>query len=196
MKEWGLQAFPRHSQKDPHRPAQLSGCRSRSKQKSGRRRRLLNSNPISIGNGAWDIKEILGDVDIHEDGSALFEVPAMESIYLQVLDAKGRVIQNTRTWDTVRPGEKKGCKGCHSTKDANFHLSGKRNTMAWKQAPQQIQPSMERPEALVSSRKCSDPGHQCVSCHDGSQEGVMSLNGDLKSHGTLESAASVMPIST
>ena len=45
----------------------------------------LNSGPVAIGNGSWDVKEILGDVDIHEDGSALFEVPAMKSIYLQVI---------------------------------------------------------------------------------------------------------------
>jgi hypothetical protein len=29
----------------------------------------INSSPVSIGNGSWDIKEIIGDADIHEDGS-------------------------------------------------------------------------------------------------------------------------------
>lgn len=147
----------------------------------------LNSNPVSIGNGAWDIKEILGDVDIHEDGSALFEVPAMESIYLQVLDAKGRVIQNTRTWDTVRPGEKKACKGCHVKKDANFHAFAQENTLAWQQKPQKIQPFYGETRGFSFIKEVQPTlDAKCVSCHDGSQEGVMSLSGELKQHGTLE----------
>ncbi len=72
----------------------------------------INSSPVGISNTTWDVKEILDDAIIHEDGSAMFKVPAMQSIYLQVIDERGRVIQTTRTWDTLRPGETKGCAGC------------------------------------------------------------------------------------
>ena len=72
----------------------------------------MNSTPMSIGNATWDVKRILGDADIHEDGSVLVEVPAMVSQYHQILNAKGQVIQTTRTWDTLRPGEQKSCVGC------------------------------------------------------------------------------------
>ena len=149
--------------------------------------RSLNSNPVAIGNGSWDVKEILGDVDIHEDGSALFEVPAMESIYLQVLDKKGRVIQTTRSWDTVRPGEKKACKGCHAKQDANFYTFGEENTQAWKHGVQQLQP-FYGPTRGFSFIKEVQPvfDAKCVSCHNHKNNHLMSLEGSLKSHNTGE----------
>ena len=147
----------------------------------------LNSNPVSIGNGTWDIKEILGDVDIHADGSAMFEVPAMESIYLQVLDAEGRVIQTTRTWDTVRPGEKKACVGCHHKQDANFYPFVIENTLAWNQEPQKIQPFYGETRGFSFIKEIQPIlDAKCITCHNGSQKGVMSLKGTMKSHGTLE----------
>ncbi len=149
--------------------------------------RSLNSSPVAIGNGSWDIKEILGDVDIHADGSALFEVPAMESIYLQVLDKEGRVIQTTRTWDTVRPGERKGCVGCHAKENANFYPFAKENTLAWNQKPQQLQPFYGETRGFSFIKEIQPIlDSKCISCHDGSQAGVMSLLGTMKSHGTLE----------
>ena len=100
----------------------------------------LNSSPVAIGNGTWDVKQILGDVEVEPDGSARFEVPAMESIYLQVLDEKGRVIQTTRTWDTLMPGETKGCTGCHDKTNGNRHPYQLEGTLAWKRDPQKLQP--------------------------------------------------------
>lgn len=147
----------------------------------------LNSGPVSIGNGSWDIKEILGDVDIHEDGSVMFEVPAMESIYLQVLDDKGRVVQTTRSWDTVRPGEKKACTGCHAKENANFHEFKEENTLAWKYGVQQLQPFYGETRGFSFIKEVQPIlDANCVSCHDGSKENVMSLKGSMKSHGTLE----------
>lgn len=136
----------------------------------------MNSTPISIGNGAWDVKEILGDVKIHADGSALFEVPADESIYLQVLNACGEVIQTTRTWDTIRPGETKSCVGCHAGADEAVP-SGR--TMAMQQAPQTIQP-FYGPTRGFSFQTEIQPilNQNCVSCHDGSNAERMDLRGD------------------
>ncbi len=149
--------------------------------------RSLNSSPVAIGNGSWDIKEILGDVDIEEDGSALFEVPAMQSLYLQVLDKQGRVIQNTRSWDTVRPGEKKACRGCHAKEDANFYPYEKENTLAWNHKPQQLQPFYGGVKGFSYIQEIQPILDQkCVQCHDGSRKNVMDLTGTMKSHGTIE----------
>jgi hypothetical protein len=131
----------------------------------------LNSAPVGIANTTWDVKEILGDVEIHADGSALFEVPAMESIYLQVLDARGRVIQTTRSWDTLRPGETKGCIGCHDKANANFHPYGDNATMAWKHGVQKLRP-FHGPTRGFSFRNEIQPilDSKCVSCHDASAD--------------------------
>ena len=129
----------------------------------------INSAPVGIANTTWDVKEILGDVEIHADGSALFEVPAMESIYLQVLDARGRVIQTTRSWDTLRPGEAKGCVGCHDKANGNFHPYDDTTTMAWRHGVQKLRP-FHGPTRGFSFRNEIQPilDSKCVTCHDGS----------------------------
>jgi len=131
----------------------------------------INSAPVGIANTTWDVKEILGDVEIHADGSALFEVPAMESIYLQVLDARGRVIQTTRSWDTLRPGETKGCVGCHDKANGNYHPYADETTMAWKHGVQKLRP-FHGPTRGFSFRKEIQPilDSKCVSCHGSGSE--------------------------
>lgn len=138
----------------------------------------LNSAPIAVGNGSWDVKHILGDVDIEEDGSARFEVPAMESLYLQILDARGRVIQTSRTWDTLLPGETKGCVGCHDKANANFHPYQEEATLAWKKPIQKLRPFFG-PTRGFSFPKEIQPilDTKCISCHDGSKPEVMDLRG-------------------
>jgi len=77
----------------------------------------LVSTPISINNGSWDVKVMLGSTPIYADGSAFFEVPARTPVYFQVLDAKNHVVQTMRTWSTLQPGENFSCVGCHEDKD-------------------------------------------------------------------------------
>src|ERR1019366_10149280 len=54
--------------------------------------------PISIGNGAWDVKTVLGEARVYEDGSALFTVPARTPVYFQALDERGCTVQTMRSW--------------------------------------------------------------------------------------------------
>ncbi|MCX8038899.1 MAG: hypothetical protein N3D11_18005, partial [Candidatus Sumerlaeia bacterium] len=65
----------------------------------------LISTPIAIGNGCWDVKIILGDATVADDGSALFRVPARTPIYFQLLDAKNQMVASMRSWTTLQPGE-------------------------------------------------------------------------------------------
>lgn len=138
----------------------------------------LNSAPVAVGNGTWDVKQVIGDADIHADGSALFEVPAMASIYLQVLDAKGRVIQTSRTWDTLRPGETKGCRGCHDKTDGNHHPYQREDTEAWRHGVQTLQPFRPEVRGFSFAREIQPIlDAKCISCHDGSKPELMDLRG-------------------
>ena len=74
-------------------------------------------NPVSVGNGSWDVKKVLGIVDIYEDGSALFKVPSETPVYFQVLDENYAMIQSMRSWSTLMPGETFSCVGCHEDKN-------------------------------------------------------------------------------
>ncbi|MCC1498159.1 hypothetical protein [Alcanivorax sp. 1008] len=145
----------------------------------------INSTPVAIGQGTWDVKQILGDVDIEEDGSALFEIPAMASTYLQILDNKGQVIQTTRSWDTIQPGEKKACRGCHSKENSNFYEYAPENTIAWTKPPQTLQPFYGESRGFSFIKEIQPIlDAKCISCHGaGSRNG--SLDGELKRRWTL-----------
>ncbi|MFR9645301.1 MAG: SUMF1/EgtB/PvdO family nonheme iron enzyme [Rikenellaceae bacterium] len=83
----------------------------------------------------WDIKRLLGEVDVNEDGSVIFKVPANTPISIQPLDADGCAMQWMRSWMTGMPGEVVSCVGCHE--DQN-QLPLPKSNLASKQQPQSI----------------------------------------------------------
>ncbi len=97
--------------------------------------------PISTGNGAWDIKRVLGVVPVEEDGSALFSAPANTPLYFQLLDENGSVIQTMRSWTTLMPNETFSCVGCHEDKNVAPTVLGT-TTMAMKKGVTTIQPDL------------------------------------------------------
>jgi len=78
---------------------------------------------VSLG-GTWDVKHVLGEVDVEEDGSCAFEVPANNPVYFQLLDEKGRSVQSMRSWTVLMPGERMACIGCHEDKNQAVFISG------------------------------------------------------------------------
>ena len=66
----------------------------------------------------------LGTVPLAPDGSFFIEVPADTAIALQAVDAEGRSELNEMSWIYVRPGERRGCLGCHHTRQATPRVSG------------------------------------------------------------------------
>ena len=125
----------------------------------------MNSTPVSIGNGTWDVKRILGDAEIYEDGSAMFEVPAMASIYHQVLNKKGQVIQSTRTWDTLRPGEIKSCIGCHEKPN---HIPKPTKSLALDRGAQKLKPFYGETRGFSFIKEIQPIlDRNCIDCHDG-----------------------------
>ncbi len=97
--------------------------------------------PIATGNGAWDVKKVLGIVPIEEDGSVLFKAPSETALYFQVLDEEGSVIQSMRSWTTLMPGETFSCVGCHEDKNTVPPASS-RPTMAMAKGVKEIQPDL------------------------------------------------------
>jgi hypothetical protein len=53
--------------------------------------------PVSVGNGTWDVKVILGETPVHRDGSALFQVPARMPAYVQAIDSQGFAVKTMRS---------------------------------------------------------------------------------------------------
>ena len=69
----------------------------------------------------WDIKRILGTVDIEKDGSVCFEMPANTPVSFQPLDGEGRALQLMRSWTVGMPGERVSCTGCHEDNRSSIH---------------------------------------------------------------------------
>ena len=57
-------------------------------------------------------RRILGEINVHKDGSFNIEVPANTPIELQTLDADGMALR-TCSWIWVKNREPRGCIGCH-----------------------------------------------------------------------------------
>ncbi|MBN1417934.1 MAG: glycoside hydrolase family 97 catalytic domain-containing protein [Planctomycetes bacterium] len=69
--------------------------------------------PATTLTGPLAVKQVRGTVPIREDGSVRFEAPPCRMLYFQVLDARHRAVHTMRSWVSVRPGEIRGCTGCH-----------------------------------------------------------------------------------
>ena len=85
----------------------------------------------------WDVKRVLGTVDVEADGSVCFEMPANTPVSFQPLDADGAAVQLMRSWTVGMPGERVSCTGCHEDNRSSVATS---RTLADKRPIQKIQP--------------------------------------------------------
>ena len=58
----------------------------------------------------------LGEAPVEADGSFFVKVPANLPVRFVLLDAQGQTIREERSWIWARPGEQRGCAGCHGDK--------------------------------------------------------------------------------
>ncbi|MBQ1455161.1 MAG: hypothetical protein IIZ25_04865, partial [Thermoguttaceae bacterium] len=154
------------------RPAWIMNNRN-----SGPAGAALVSTPVGCDNTTWDVKHVLGEVPVEEDGSAYFEVPAQTPVYFQLLDEKGDMVQTMRSWSTLQPNEFFGCVGCHESKfdtAANQETLAKGNTLALQKPPVPMKPIFTPPEGIAQNWGFSftrdiQPilDRHCVACHSG-----------------------------
>ena len=137
------------------------------------------TTPIAVGNASWDVKLVLGSATVHDDGSALFEVPARRPLYFQALDAHNRVVQTMRSWTTLMPGETQSCVGCHEHKNSAPSRPGAHRWpcgRAWNSSSRSTDPhagfSFSREIQPILDR-------HCVECHEREEDPPPRLSGEL-----------------
>ncbi|MDR0520254.1 MAG: hypothetical protein LBH00_00195 [Planctomycetaceae bacterium] len=164
------------------------------------------TTPIAAGSGSWDVKHVLGEVPVEEDGSVFIEVPARTPVFFQLLDEKGHCIQSMRSWTTLQPGETFACVGCHEDKMTSPAVSSSA-TLAM-QKPVRTLPKrtavhpvdtiltvntpkgFDRTEGFSYTREIQPVWDKhCVSCHNGetnqaAQKALPDLRGTV--HADLE----------
>jgi hypothetical protein len=124
-----------------------------------------------VGTGTWDVKVILGDATVHQDGSAMFEAPARTPVYFQALNEKNQVIQTMRSWATLMPGESFSCVGCHENKNDTPKAMAK-VAQAMKAGPEKLKPFYGSPRGFSFPKEVQPIlDEHCVKCHKPSAKG-------------------------
>ena len=68
---------------------------------------------VVMGNTLNSQAEVWKEAPVESDGSFYVAVPADTPVRFQLLDEKGKVLQEQKSWIWVRPGEHRACLGCH-----------------------------------------------------------------------------------
>ena len=133
---------------------------------------------------AFSVKNYLGVVPVNDDGSAYFEVPAGRAVYLQALDADGRLIQSMRSFVQAAPGTTRSCIGCHEEKFGASETDIGMPRILLRE-PSQLQPeSWGSGHVDYASMVQPVLDRRCVSCHGGAEDvaGGMDLSGGWTEH--------------
>ena len=128
--------------------------------------------------GPWDIKRVLGTVDVETDGSAMFIIPANTPIALQPLDSEGKAMQLMRSWFTGMPGENLSCIGCHEDKN---RVPLPRITIASRKKPQTIEEWHGRARGFSFAHEIQPVlDRACIACHNEARHELINLKGDKR----------------
>ena len=151
--------------------------------------------PISLG-GTFTLPRLVGTVPVEADGSANFEVPAMQSLFFVAMDEHDNSVKRMQSFATVEPGETVGCVGCHERRTDAAPLHG--DLAALKRPPSRIEPVPGVPDVFDFPRDIQPIlDKHCLACHDyDKRDGGVILSGDrgpIYSHSyfTLVSRAEV-----
>ncbi len=142
----------------------------------------------------WDVKRVLGTVDVEADGSVCFEMPANTPVSFQPLDSEGAAVQLMRSWTVGMPGERVSCTGCHEDNRTSITTS---RTLADKRPIQKITPpdaDGPRPWGFAAEMY-PHLVESCAGCHGGEKTSSRPVKdiGTLKDHKRLQGVFTSCP---
>lgn len=134
--------------------------------------------PLTIG-GSFTLAELVGTVPVEPDGSAYFDVPALQSVFFVALDEQDRPVKRMHSFATVQPGETTACVGCHEPRLQAPHVVPD-NLMALRRPPSPVEPIVGVPPVIDFPRDIQPIlDRHCVECHNADRlEGGADFTGD------------------
>jgi len=122
--------------------------------------------PVVSAGATYAPKKVWGFINVEEDGSARFKVPARQPIYFLPLDEDGMAVQRMRTFTHLMPGETQGCVGCHA--DRNYYgvpVRSKRPVAMAKKAQEPEMPTWGLSGFSYTREVQPILDKHCVECH-------------------------------
>jgi hypothetical protein len=136
---------------------------------------------ISLNSHIW-VAVLHGVTEVHEDGSARFEVPANRNVFFQALDKDFMEVQRMRTFVNFLPGERRSCIGCH---EPRTEAPASRRAMAMARA-RPVAKLVAQPGEVAPRPLYYPTGVQpildrhCIRCHNRKKpKPKLDLRGDL-----------------
>jgi hypothetical protein len=120
-----------------------------------------------VGHGSYYVKENLGSVPVHDDGSVYFRAPSNCELYFIALDKDGKEVQRMGSVTQITTGEEVGCAGCHDNRQSAPPSRPLRPTR-WQRAPDAIQPPPWGAGPFDFVRHVQPVlNRYCAKCHEG-----------------------------
>ncbi len=136
-----------------------------------------------IGRGTVHARRLIGLVPIEKDGSASFEVPALRSISLNVLNKEGKTLMKMGSDMHVMPGEHLSCIGCHEVRENGYGNAplNQHSSLAFKKEPLTPKKQDWGTQGLIDYVSVVQPvwDKHCIKCHSGpTPKGNVNMTGD------------------
>jgi hypothetical protein len=121
----------------------------------------------NFGYWTWSPTRVIGTVPVEADGSAYFKVPAGLAVYFQALDENMMEVRRMRSHVEFKPGESRGCVGCHETKHYVPKTVAGQSPLALRREPSIPKPPPWGDVAILDYEQMIQPifDRHCVGCH-------------------------------
>jgi hypothetical protein len=152
----------------------------------------LSNASECFGYGTGGPVRVVGIVPVNPDGSAYFKAPADIDLYFQALDANYMSLQRMRTHVEFKPGEVRGCIGCHETRSDVVPPKAIGKALATR--PADPVPPPWGTNAVINFEKHIQPIFEakCVKCHGADKpKAGLDLTARRDQYGFMQSYRSV-----
>ncbi len=142
--------------------------------------RAYDQSPV-MSYATYYAKRCWGRVPVEADGSAHFKLPALQEVYLQVLDAEGRELQRMTSAIQLMPGETQSCIGCHEPRNTTPPVSMAKMPLAFHREATEPELPDWGADGVFDFVKIVQPvfDEYCVECHSGpNPDAGYDLSGD------------------